>query len=107
MPVKPSEQEQQYFITQEVARLKRLHEERQSSQKAEERARLKELHFMHCAKCGGKMEITTLESVEIEICPDCGGVYLDAGELAKIMDEKTRGPFADALAFARKLWGQS
>jgi len=63
MPVKPSDKEQQYFITQEVARLKKLHEERLRNQKEEERVRLRELHFMHCAKCGGKMETTTLETV--------------------------------------------
>ena len=106
MPVKPKplNKEEQYFITQEVARLKRLREEHLRAQAQEDRRKMKELHFLCCAKCGQKMETTKLESVEIEICPDCGGIYLDAGELGKIVDEKTRGPFSQALAYARKIW---
>jgi hypothetical protein len=104
MPNKPSKNEQEYFITQEVARLKALREEHQRKLKDDERRKLREAHYLHCAKCGQKMETTTLANVEIEVCPDCGGIYLDAGELNKIVDEKTRGPFADAMALARRLW---
>jgi uncharacterized protein len=103
----PSKKEQEFFIAQEVARLKKLHEEHMRTQKEEERRRLKELHFMHCAKCGEKMEVTKFEDIEIEICPDCGGIFLDRGELAQIVDEKKSGPFADALAYARRLWTSS
>ncbi len=106
MKKKVSEKEQEYFIRHEMTRLKKLREEHAEKTAASERQRQKDLHFMHCAKCGQKMETTTLESVEIEVCPDCGGVYLDAGELAKILDKKRRGPFSDALALARKLWGE-
>ena len=106
MVTKPSKKEQEYFIRQEMIRLKRLREEHLNETLESERQEQKRLHFLHCAKCGQKMETTTLESVEIEVCPDCGGVYLDAGELAKILDEKRRGPFSDALALARKLWGE-
>lgn len=105
MVSKPSNKEQEYFITQEVARLAKLREQHLAKQKAEERQKMKELHHLRCAKCGQKMETTTLEGVEIEICPDCGGLYLDSGELVKILDEKKRTKFADAIAFARKIWG--
>ena len=96
--------EERYFIEQEVKRLKQIHQERMTKQAEAERARLKELHFMHCAKCGEQMETTTLVEVEIEVCPDCGGIYLAAGELHKIVNEQKRGPFANALALARSLW---
>ena len=59
-----------------------------------------------CAKCGQRMEATLLQGIEIEVCPDCGGIYLDAGELQKIMDEKKWGPISGALSYARKVWGE-
>jgi len=102
----PSEKEEEYFLRQEMERLRKLREEHARQQAAEERARLKELHFMHCTKCGQRMETTTLSGVEVEICPDCGGLYLDAGELEKLLDSKRQGPFASALASVRRLWGE-
>ena len=104
MVVTPSKTEQEYFIKQEMERLRKLREEHQEKLAASDRAKMKELHFMRCAKCGQHMETTRLETVEIEICPDCGGIYLDAGELGKILDEKTRDPFTKALSIARRFW---
>ncbi|NMC62433.1 MAG: hypothetical protein GYA55_04625 [SAR324 cluster bacterium] len=102
---KPSKKEQEYFIKKEMERLKKLREKHLSNTKAAERKKMKEAHYLHCAKCGQKMESTKFESIEIEVCPDCGGIYLDAGELDKILDEKRRGPFMNALALARRLLG--
>jgi uncharacterized protein len=92
----PSEKEQEYFLRQEAERLKKLREEHQKKLAADEAQRLKELHFMHCPKCGMKMDTTTMQKVEVDICPSCGGIYLDAGELDKVLEENTRGPFAAA-----------
>jgi NAD-dependent SIR2 family protein deacetylase len=101
---KPSDKEQEYFIRLEMERLKKLREEHQRQTEQKERRRLAELHAMRCAKCGQRMETTMLEQVEIEICPDCGGIYLDAGELDKIVEDRRQGPFTNALAFARRVW---
>ena len=104
MVTKETPAEKEYFIRQEIERLKVLREKHLRETVQKTRDEMKQLHHMHCAKCGQHMETTILETVEIEVCPDCGGIYLDAGELGKILDEKVRGPFANALAFARKLW---
>jgi len=100
-----SEKEEEYFLLKEMERLKAIRNEHAKKAAAEERQRLKELHFMHCAKCGQQMETTTLAEVEVDVCPDCGGIYLDAGELGKILEEGKRGPFANALAAARRIFG--
>ena len=101
----PSEKEQEYFLRMEMDRLKTLREEHRKKQAEEDRKRLKELHFMHCTKCGQAMATTQLHEIEVEICPDCGGIYLDAGELDKLLEERTRGPFTSAVAALRQLWG--
>jgi hypothetical protein len=103
---KPSEKEQEYFLRQEAERLRQLREEHRKKVADGERARLKELHFMHCPKCGQKMATTTLHEVEVEVCPGCRGMFLDDGELEKLTEERARGRFASALASLRGLWGE-
>ncbi|MFH1177595.1 MAG: zf-TFIIB domain-containing protein [Acidobacteriota bacterium] len=101
---RPSEKEQEYFLRVELERLKTLRDEHRKKIEQAEREQRKELHYLHCPKCGETMEQTRLEGVEIEVCPDCGGIYLDAGELDKVLDERTRGPVAGALAKLRAIW---
>jgi acetyl-CoA carboxylase beta subunit len=103
---KPSDKEQEYFLAQELARLRELREQYRRQLEEEERRKLKELHWMHCPKCGQKMETSHLSGVEVEVCPACGGIFLDAGELDKVLEESRRSPFAAALAAVRKLFGE-
>ncbi len=103
---KPSENEQEYFVRKELERIRLLREEHQRKVAEVERAQLKEVHWMHCPKCGASMTTTTLEKVEVDLCPACGGMYLDAGELDKIMDERRRHDFHGVLGKLRKLWAE-
>ena len=50
-----------------------------------EKHRLKDLHWMHCPKCGHKLTTENHSSVEIDICPSCRGLWLDANELETIV----------------------
>ena len=101
---KPSDKEQEYFIRQDLERIKAMREEHHQKQAEAERQRLKELHYMHCVKCGQTMTTVTLTGVEVEVCPGCGGVYLDAGELERLTDSSRHGALAGALASARRIW---
>ena len=40
-----------------------------------------------CPKCDGKLIETDFETIKIDICDSCTGVWLDAGELAMIVDK--------------------
>ena len=40
---------------------------------------------MKCPVCEFEMRITQRESIEIDHCPQCRGVWLDRGELEKIV----------------------
>lgn len=38
-----------------------------------------------CPKCDGKLVETDFETIKIDVCNKCTGVWLDAGELAQIV----------------------
>lgn len=87
MPIKPSEKEEQFFREQELkARLQKLEQEQQALAAAE-KERLKDLHWMHCPKCGQKLAAEKFGRVEIDVCANCKGLWLDANELDQIMAE--------------------
>ncbi len=42
-----------------------------------------------CPKCDGQLVETNYETIKIDVCNKCTGVWLDAGELAQIVDKDT------------------
>jgi len=74
MPVKPSEAEEEYFARQEFERRRRDAEERARKLAAEERTRLKELHWMRCPKCGMELAEVTFRGLRIDRCTSSAGV---------------------------------
>lgn len=45
-----------------------------------------------CPKCPGKLEGYTFEGVALDRCAECGGIWLDRGELETIVRKIIRGP---------------
>jgi hypothetical protein len=84
MPLKSSSGENEYFARQEALKLRRLAVKAAQEMAEEDRKKLKELHYMHCPKCGMKMQEISLNQVAIDKCFACGGLYFDAGELEKV-----------------------
>ncbi len=81
---KPSENEDEYFVRQELERKRRAAEERQSKVAVEQREQQRALHFMKCPKCGMQLEEIPFGNIRIDKCFGCSGVWLDPGELEKI-----------------------
>ena len=93
MPMKPYKSEDEYIWVQELQqRMAKLKEQQQAESEAE-KLRLKEAHWMHCPKCGQKLSTEKCGSVEIDVCPSCKGVWLDAGELGTIVESAGQGSF--------------
>ena len=44
---------------------------------------------MRCPRCTGQSELSELvkHGVTLDLCPSCGGLWLDKGELAKILGQ--------------------
>ena len=98
MPVKPSEKEEQFFLEQELKKLLEKSRQEQAAMAATEKKRLKELHHMHCPKCGQKLFVEKYGTVGVDVCGSCRGLWLDANELDTIVDNtKKRGAFHNFL----------
>lgn len=82
MPVKPTEQEEEYFARLEFERKKKaLHEQQQGADEATQQ--MVTVQF-RCPKCGADLVAVTYQNVEIDKCTRCQGVWLDCGELEKV-----------------------
>jgi len=57
-----------------------------------------------CPRCGSLMDIEKAEDVEVDVCLDCKGVFLDAGEMAELKDISEKGFEPDELAKAEERW---
>ncbi|HEX8043377.1 zf-TFIIB domain-containing protein [Candidatus Deferrimicrobium sp.] len=78
---KPSESEEEYIARIEYQRRKRVEEEKHREMAELEKRHRKELHFMHCPKCGMKLIEVDYKSLKVDRCSACNGIWLDAGEL--------------------------
>jgi hypothetical protein len=78
---RPSESEEDYIARIEYQRRKKVEEEKHRQMDEEEKRQRKELHFMHCPKCGMKLIEVDYKSLKIDRCSACDVVWLDAGEL--------------------------
>jgi Zn-finger nucleic acid-binding protein len=48
---------------------------------------------INCPRCGSDMTEVAIEHVKVDRCPDCGGVFLDGGELEMLTRSKSGGFF--------------
>ena len=92
--MKPNTAEDQHVWKQELNRQsEKLQLEQQADAEMEQR-RLKELHWMRCPKCGQELVTENHGPVEIDLCPSCRGLWLDANELETIL--KNESGFLDS-----------
>lgn len=86
-----SNPEDEYFARLEAEKKRRLAVILDDEEREANAAALKELHHLHCGKCGHEMFTTQFRGVEIEVCPNCGAVLLDPGELQELAGEDRTG----------------
>jgi hypothetical protein len=84
MPVKPSDAEEEYFARQELELRKKIAAEHQAQMQADERERQRALHHMKCPKCGMDLQELAMGGVHVDKCCNCGGLWLDHGEMDAI-----------------------
>jgi len=56
---------------------------------------------MQCPVCTTDLQITERQGIEIDYCPQCRGVWLDRGELDKLIERSLTVPSSAALGGQR------
>jgi Zn-finger nucleic acid-binding protein len=80
---KPSRNEDEYFAQQNAELLRKQREKMEAAAAEAER----KSHYMKCPKDGYDLAGSEYHGVQIETCPHCGGMWLDAGELEVVSKE--------------------
>ena len=88
---KPSTTEDEYFVREDAEKKRRIALEMKKQLAADQQAALKELHYMHCPKCGMKMQTVRMGNIDVDACFSCGGVFLDKGEMDVIAQPQQKG----------------
>jgi Zn-finger nucleic acid-binding protein len=93
---KPSRNEDEYFAREDAELLRKQRERAQAAALEEER----KSHIMKCPKDGYDLTSSVLHGVQVETCPHCGGMWLDAGELETVSHEDRPSVFTRVLSDA-------
>lgn len=86
MSVKPSTKEEEYIARLEFEEKKKREQVRHKKLVAEEKKKLKELHYMRCPKCGMELIEMDYKKLKIDKCSSCQGIWLDAGEFEAVTE---------------------
>lgn len=90
----PHGNEDEYFARENAALVKQLRAQLDAARKDAEKS---DWH-MKCPKCGGKLSERPFSHVLADVCDNCHGVWLDAGEVnlfAHVSDNRAHRFFAD------------
>lgn len=82
---KPSTPEEEYFQKEELERLKKLRAKLDAERAKQREEQARNLHYMHCPKCGEKMEEVPFRNIIVDRCPRCGYMGFDAGEVELLL----------------------
>jgi Zn-finger nucleic acid-binding protein len=80
---KPSRNEDEYFAREDAELMRRQRARAHAAATEAER----KTHYMKCPKDGYDLTSSEYHGVQIETCPHCGGMWLDAGELEAVAHE--------------------
>ena len=89
-PGKPTNSEEEYFVREDAEKKRKLALQAKREKQAAELKRLKDLHFMHCPKCGMQMQEIKYRGVDVDVCFACKGIFLDAGEIEHLEKPESR-----------------
>jgi Zn-finger nucleic acid-binding protein len=99
---KPSRNEDEYFAREDAELLRKQRERSHAAAVEAER----KTHYMKCPKDGYDLASSEYHGVQIESCPHCGGMWLDAGEIEAVAHEDRPGlitrVLSDALSTFRR-----
>ena len=87
---KPSDREEEYFLKMDLEKCNKIRKELDQTRAEELQQKRKEVHWMKCPKCGSDLEEINYQSVMIDRCNECKGIWLDSGELELLTEGKAQ-----------------
>ena len=81
---KPSRNENEYFAHETLDLLREAHEKYAAAAAVAER----KTHYMKCPKDGYDLATGEYHGVQIETCPHCGGMWVDAKDWETVTHEE-------------------
>jgi hypothetical protein len=96
-PGKASSSEDEYFVREDAEKKRKIALQAKKEKAASELKALKDLHFMHCPKCGMKMQEIKYRGVDVDVCFSCNGIFLDQGELEHLEKPESKGVMSAIL----------
>ena len=88
--------EEEYFHRKNQEAIEKLREK----MKVSEEAKASGISSMKCPRCDGALKESKFEEIMIDTCENCGGVWLDSGELEQVTKKDKGGWFS-------RYWGAS
>ena len=80
--------EEEYFRRKDQEAIEKL----RAKMKVAEEAKAAGISSMKCPRCDGSLKESKFEEVLIDTCDNCGGIWLDSGELEQLTDkDKEKG----------------
>ena len=89
MSDKPSRNEDEYFAKQDAEKLAELRAREEQDRRRTER----KSHYMKCPKDGSDLHTVEFHGVQVDHCDECGGLWLDQGEVDVVMKHEDAGLF--------------
>ena len=83
----PSRNEDEYFARQDAELIKQMRAKLDAERIAAERKQ----SLMKCPKDGSDLKEVEMGSVKVDVCAECGGTWLDAGELELLRQVQKSG----------------
>lgn len=97
MPIdeKPSKNEDEYFARLNAEQIREMRAKLDAEREKSER----KSHYNKCPRCGCNLAEREVDQVKMDVCPECGGVWLDKGELEQLrLVNKGRGVTGGVLS---------
>lgn len=92
---KPSRNEDEYFAKQNLEIIQEMRVKLDAERKKAER----QTHSNKCPRDGADLKEQHAEHVKIDECPECGGIWLDKGELDQLQRvNRSRGQSTGVLS---------
>jgi ribosomal protein L37AE/L43A len=89
------------FKKQEQEALAKIRSELDAKRRQTAASSAKAAHWMCCPKCGGQMVEKKFESIMIDECSACGGIYFDKGEIDVLLRAEKAGGGVFSRLFGR------